>query len=1474
MRYALSNSSRVSCGSLGKRLTKQRRASYAVESLELRCLLSGVAPVAGNDAFSTPLNTTLNVFAPGVLANDTDANGDTLTAILASVPAHGVLGLSANGSFTYTPVTNFSGTDSFSYRANDGTSNSNVAVVSIAVGTASSAPTAASDNYTVPANTALVIPSPGVLLNDSDPNNHSITAVLVSGAAHGSVSLNANGAFTYTPNANFNGSDAFSYMANNGTVNSNAATVSISVGSGSNVPVAADDNYTVTVNKPLVIPAPGVLLNDSDPNFHTLTAHLVSGASHGTVSLNTNGAFTYTPNSNYNGTDSFSYRANNGTLNSNTAVVSLTVGSGSSVPVAANDNYTALANTPLVIPTPGVLLNDSDPNSHSLTAVLVSGAGHGTVSLNANGSFTYTPTTNFTGGDSFTYKVNNGTLNSNTAVVSIAVSSANHPPAAANDSFTTAPSTALVISAPGVLTNDTDPDSDTLTAILASGASHGILSLNADGSFTYSPVIGFSGTDSFTYKANDGKLNSNTATVSITVAAGTGNHAPVAANDSYSTSINTALVVTAPGVLANDTDVDGNTLTALLLSSPAHGTLGLSANGAFTYTPTAGFTGNDSFTYIANDGKLNSNTATVSLTVTPAGTNHAPVAASDSYSTSMNVALVVTAPGVLANDTDADNNPLTAILVSGPTHGTLSLSASGAFTYTPTTGFTGSDGFTYKANDGTLNSNTATVSLTVTTVSVNHAPVAADDIYSTSMNTALVIAAPGVLTNDTDVDGDALTAILVAGPAHGTLGLSANGAFTYTPTTGFTGADSFTYTASDGKLNSNTATVSLTVNAVSVNHAPVAANDSYSTAMDTALVIAAPGVLANDTDVDGNALTAVLVSGPLHGTMGLGADGAFTYTPTASFTGADSFTYQANDGTLNSNTATVNLTVSETSTNHAPVAANDSYSTAVNTTLTVAAPGVLANDTDPDGNPLTAILVSNPSHGTLGLSANGAFTYTPTTGFTGTDSFTYQASDGSLNSNTATVSLTVSAGTGNHAPIAANNSYSTPMNTALVLAAPGVLGNDFDTDGDPLTASLLAGPAHGTLSLSANGSFTYTPDTGFSGSDSFTYRASDGTLFSNAATVSITTNPGAGNVAPIAGDSSYTATQNTQLVVPAPGVLANVTDADGDLLTATLTSAPLHGAIALNTDGSFAYTPDTDFSGDDTFAFTASDGTHVSNVASVTISVIAAANDIPPVSRNDAYSTTQNTPLIVTLPGVLANDTDVDGDPLTAVLVSGPAHGTLGLNADGSFTYTPAAGFTGTDSFLYQANDGTRNGNTATVNITVANRKAVTVAEKAGSVAVSVRLAAPSANPVVVPFSLSGTAQRNTDYTVSGNSITIPAGSTSGTILVRLTNDKLSEADETIVVTLAKPTNANLAGTTIETITIVDDDAPRLKPIAAVSIRSRHTIQLDATTSNAPKGTSWLKYSLVGKVPAGAHMTVPAGSPGLRLPPRQATSTP
>ena len=813
------------------------------------------APVAVNDALTTAENSAGSV---NVLANDTDVDGDTLTIASVTQGAHGTVTF-ASPNATYTPATNFNGTDSFTYSVSDGHGGTATGTVAVTVTHLNQPPVANTDTLTTPENQA---GSVNVLANDTDVDGDTLSVTAHTNGAHGVVAFTG-GTATYSPAANFNGADAFTYTISDGHGGTATGTVNVTVTHVNQPPVAANDAFGTPESTALTIAAAtGVLANDSDPDGDTLTAALVSTTTHGTLALAANGGFTYTPTGTFVGTDSFTYKASDGALFSNVATVAINVTAVEHAPVAVNDAFTTAENTALSQAAPGVLANDTDADGDTLTAILVANPAHGTLVFNSNGSFKYTPATNFNGTDSFTYKANDGQQNSGIATATITVTHVNQAPVAVADTFATNENVTLTVpAATGVLANDSDPDGDTLTAVIVATTAHGTLTLASNGGFTYVPTNDFNGVDSFTYKASDGALTSAVVTATINVAHV--NQPPVAVADAFAGTENVVLSKAQPGVLANDTDPDGDALTAVLVSTTAHGTLTLNANGSFVYTPVNDFNGTDSFTYKANDGTVNSTTA-ATVTLTIAHVNQAPVAVNDTLTTAENVAGNV---NVLANDSDVDGDTLTVSAHTNGAHGTVAFTG-GVATYTPATNFNGTDSFGYTISDGHGLTASATVAVTVT--HVNQAPVAVADAFTTAENVTLNQSSPGVLGNDTDVDGDTLTAVVVATTTHGTLTLQASGAFTYVPTNDFHGTDSFTYKANDGALDSNVVTVTITV--THVNQAPVAVADAYTATENATLTVpAATGVLANDTDVDGDTLTAVIVATTTHGTLTLAA---------------------------------------------------------------------------------------------------------------------------------------------------------------------------------------------------------------------------------------------------------------------------------------------------------------------------------------------------------------------------------------------------------------------------------------------------------------------------------------------------------------------------------------------------------------------------------------------------------------------------
>ena len=695
-----------------------------------------------------------------------------------------------------------------------------------------------------------------------------------------------------------------------------------------------------------------------------------------------------------------------------------------------------------------------------------------------------------------------------------------------------------------------------------------------------------------------------------------------------------------------------------------------------------------SFTIPVSVANLSGNREVVDVDIAILDVNEAPVSATDSYEVNQASSLVIdVAAGVLANDTDDDGDPLTVVLLDGPSGGQLTLEDDGAFVYVPEVEFTGTDQFTYQARDAALSSSTTTVTINV--IDINLTPDATADFFSTDEDIPLQIdAATGVLANDSDGDGDMLSARLVTSPDNGTLEFNSDGSFVYTPEAEFSGSDSFRYEVSDGELAS-TAEVTITID--EVNDPPTATADAYSIDEDDTLTIdAAAGLLANDTDPESSQLSVASFELPTNGSLDLSPDGSFIYTPAADFFGDDAFTYTVTDGNSTSEVATVSITVNPVN-DDAPVAQDDAYSIPVDGVIQADADvGVLANDTDVDGDDINAALLDDPGSGTLLFNADGSFEYTPDAGFHGVDSFTYSANDGLEDSNVATVTILV-----NSAPMVQAEAYQIDEDAVLqVEAVDGVLANDMDVDGDPLEINLVTQTASGSLVLTLDGAFVYTPDPNFNGVDTFTYMLNDGFVDSLPVTVEITVQPV--NDVPVAEDDSYLVPVDGTLIVDVEGGLGNNdSDADGQTLTTTVATEPGQGTLMLNADGSFAYTPNPGFHGIDSFTYQASDGAETDE-ATVTIEV----NSVPTVDDAN-FATDEDVVLAVNVPGLLDNVDDIDGDVLEIILMQDTVNGMLTINQDGSFEYIPQENFNGSDSFSYVVNDGFRNSEVATVSLTI-----------------------------------------------------------------------------------------------------------------------------------------------------------------------------
>ncbi len=784
--------------------------------------------------------------------------------------------------------------------------------------------------------------------------------------------------------------------------------------------------------------------------------------------------------------------------------------------------------------------------------------------------------------------------------------------------------------------------------------------------------------------------------------------------------------VAVAGVLDNDVDADGDSLSTILVDGPANGILSLHPDGTFEYTPNSGFTGNDQFTYRASDADLVSNVATAAIVV-----NAAPTAVNDVYAIDEDSTLRVSVlNGLLINDTDPEDDDLIVELSVGPQHGGLTLDADGSFIYEPSPDYFGTDSFRYRARDGSIGSNEAMVTITVNPV--NDSPVAVDDIYRSTRGTIVTVdAIHGVLANDRDAENDVLTATLLEGPLHGQLTLQPDGAFIYEPHPLAAENDRFRYQAADIRGDTSTATVYI-----------VFGNDFYTTPANTPLDIGPSlGVLANDGP-EGQQEPLLIVP-PEHGDLELRTDGSFRYVPAADFTGTDQAIYKAvspvegfalytvdttNDqllkvdsrsgelslvGAIGHNMGQVDLVFSQgilyalnrtagsfelvsldprsgsmiavVPLQHSPTLVTTKGITAVDGQLYV----IFADKASYCGDACGAahiLGVLNPDTGFLGQLVNyrnlsGGFRHDWDALATDGDGriIGHRFAEGfAIQTYVLGIQPPSLTQIGEVYPPRAALDDATVVGSSLFLyssAAQGIYRFDMDEVGFSAIVELLPVGAPGA-SLSG---LAYAPEFDI-----------------DIATITFeVTAPGA----PTAMDDAYSLAEDGTLSIAAEqGVLIN--DTQSAALGAMLTRGPLHGLIDFHDDGSLQYTPVNNFFGTDVFQYRTSDGFASSNVATVTVTVSPSPD--APEAADDEYGAFQGTELLVAIAlGVSANDHDPDFDLLSVRLVQDVQNGTLSLAEDGSFTYQPRTEFIGIDQFQYRVSDGQFTSPVATVSIEV-----------------------------------------------------------------------------------------------------------------------------------------------------------------------------
>ena len=527
------------------------------------------------------------------------------------------------------------------------------------------------------------------------------------------------------------------------------ATVTVTVASPEDPP--ANNAPVVTGNSDATTDEGGsvttdVLSNATDADGDPLTVTIDTQGTNGLASVNSDGTITYTHDGSETTSDSYTYTISDGNGGSDSGVVSITVTPVNDAPVVTGNSDATTDEGGSV--TTDVLSNATDADGDPLTVTIDTQGTNGLASVNSDGTITYTHDGSETTSDSYTYTISEGNGGSDSGVVFITVTPVNDAPVANDDSATTMEGGSITTD---VLLNDMDAEMATLTVTGATPGNNGFTSVNSDGTITYTHDGSETTSDSYSYTISDGNGGSDSGVVSITVTPV--NDAPVAYDDSATTSEDTAVTV---AVSANDTDVDGLVVptSAAVLNSPSNGSLVNNGDGTITYTPNPNFNGTDTFSYTIADDDGATDSAIVFITVTPV--NDAPVVTGNPDATTDEGGSVTT--DVLSNATDADGDPLTVTVDTQGTNGLASVNSDGTITYTHDGSETTSDSYTYTISDGNGGSDSGVVFITVTPVNDAPVPVAP----TSSVGTLMPTASPDDDDDDDDDHSDSLPVI----PAH------------------------------------------------------------------------------------------------------------------------------------------------------------------------------------------------------------------------------------------------------------------------------------------------------------------------------------------------------------------------------------------------------------------------------------------------------------------------------------------------------------------------------------------------------------------------------------------------------------------------------------------------------------------------------------------------------------------------------------
>ncbi|HHF3272492.1 TPA: tandem-95 repeat protein [Vibrio alginolyticus] len=1216
------------------------------------------APVSGNLAYSVDEDGSIRLSQEQLLSQASDVEGDALTASNLSVDGNATVTQNDDGSFTITPDADFNGDIDISFDISDGT-NTVQATADLTVNPINDLPVPQDQQFSVEEDGTLIFTDADLLTGatDIEGDDLSVTGISYEGT-DGVLTDNGDGTYSFAPNENFNGDVNFSFDVSDGT-DTVSANIDVSVTPVDDAPVSGNLAYSVDEDGSIRLSQEQLLSQASDVEGDALTASNLSVDGNATVTQNDDGSFTITPDADFNGDIDISFDISDGT-NTVQATADLTVNPINDLPVPQDQQFSVEEDGTLQFTDADLLAGATDIEGDDLSVTGISYEGtDGVLTDNGDGTYSFAPNENFNGDVNFSFDVSDGT-DTVSANVDVSVTPVNDPPVAGSTSYTVHEDNSITISDAQLLANSSDLEGDVSIDSVSYSGSDGVLQINGDGTYTFSPNENFNGEVTLDVVVADEEGATDATTAGITVLEV--NDPPVAGPTSYTIDEDSVLTFSESQVLLNASDVEGDVELVGISYDGPDGIFTVNDDGTCSFAPNENFNGQVQLDVTIRDEDGAEVDTVINVNVLPI--NDAPVSGDLAYSVDEDGAITLSQEQLLSQASDIEGDGLTASDLTVDGNATVTANDDGSFTITPDADFNGDIDIQFNITDGT-DAIQATADLTVNPV--NDLPVPQDQQFSVEEDGTLQFTDADLLAGATDIDGDNLTVdgISYTG-SDGVLTDLGDGTYTFAPNENFNGDVSFSFGVSDG---TETVPANVDVSVTPVNDPPVAGSTSYTVDEDNAITISDEQLLANSSDVEGAvSIDSVTYSGT-DGVFQDNGDGTYTFMPNENFSGDISLDVIVADEQGAIDETTAGITVIEV--NDPPVAGPTSYTIDEDSVLTFSESQILANASDIEGDVELVGISYEGSDGIFTVNGDGTCSFAPNENFNGQVQLDVTIQD--ENGATVDTHINVDVLPINDPPVSGDLAYTINEDSSITLSQEQLLAKAGDIDSENLEAINLSTDDNATIQYNDDGSYTITPDENYNGDLDLTFDIIDNDGGSVQVGLDITVNPV--NDLPQAQDQQFTVEEDGTLLFTDADLLEGASDIDGDDLSIeNVLYTGADGVLTDNGDGTYSFAPNENFNGDVQFTFDVSDGTG-STPAFIDVSVTP-VND-PPVAGSTSYTVQEDGQITISDEQLLANSSDVEGEVALANVSYSGNDGSFVDNGDGTYTFTPNENFDG-----------------------------------------------------------------------------------------------------------------------------------------------------------------------------------------------------